>query len=130
MPEQEEGKTYELKDKETSFYDDQTGLTVTRDQRVRIGEGAGRKTLLAIRTGGLLEVNTGPKPPTGTAPTSTDTGDVLSADFPGKAKLEAAGYKTLASVVAMTPEQLKKVPGLSAAEESAILKAAAKASKQ
>ncbi|HEV2762046.1 MAG TPA: hypothetical protein VGV38_03545 [Pyrinomonadaceae bacterium] len=126
----EQGKTYELKHKETSFYDDQTGLTVTRDQRVKIGEDAGRRTLQMIRTGGLIEVNHEPKPPAGTAPTSTDAGDVLSDDFPGKAKLEAAGYRTLASVVALTPEQLKKIPGLSASEESAILKAAAKATKQ
>ena len=118
-----EGKVYELKDKQTSFYDDGSGLAVTRDQRVRINtEKAGRKTVTAIRTGGLIEVNAEPKPPTGSAPTSTEGGDLLSADFPGKKELEAAGHKTLASVNALTPEELKKVRGLSAADQAAILK--------
>lgn len=109
-------KTYTLKDPETSFFDDETGLTVTRDQKVKIGEDAGRKTMLMIEHGGLVEVKGAASPPTGSGPVSTENGDVLPPDFPGKDKLEAAGYSTLASLVALSDADLVKAAGKANAE--------------
>ncbi len=107
-----EETVYGLKDPVTSFYDDETGLSVTRDERVTIGSGAGKKTAQMIAKGGLIEVRGTPQPPTGTGPASTERGDLLPDDFPGKDALEAAGYKTLASVKALSAEQLGKVKGV------------------
>jgi DNA uptake protein ComE-like DNA-binding protein len=114
-------KQYQLKHPETSFFDDQTNFTVTRDEVVTIGPGAGKKTMQMIQKGGLIEVNTKPKAPTGSGPVSTEGGDVLAADFPGKKALEAAGHTTLASVNALSADALKKVKGLSQKDEEAIL---------
>lgn len=60
-------KTYQLKDKEAGFYDDETGLDVSRDQKVKIdtAKGAGTKTMQMIATGGLVEVGRESKVPDG-----------------------------------------------------------------
>ena len=52
---------YQLKDTDGGFYDDETGLDVSRDQVVDIDvkKGAGTKTMQMIQTGGLIEVKTG-----------------------------------------------------------------------
>jgi hypothetical protein len=110
-------KTYELKDQQTSFYDDETGLTVTRDERVKIGEDVGRKTMLMIQHGGLVEVKGAASPPTGSGPMGTENADILPPDFPGKEKLEAANYSTLGAVLALSDAELAKVAGKANAEK-------------
>ena len=44
----------ELKDKDTGFYDHETGFKVVRDQRVQLGENVGKATQIAIESGRLL----------------------------------------------------------------------------
>lgn len=110
-------KTYELKDKNTSFFDDETRLEITRDQRVEIGPGAGKKTTQMIAKGGLIEVTGEPQPPTGAGKADSENEDALPADLPGKLKLEAAGHKTRASIRALTDDQLQSVVGKATAEK-------------
>jgi DNA uptake protein ComE-like DNA-binding protein len=107
-------KTYELKLKDTSFYDDETGLSVTRDEKVEIGMGAGRKTLLMIKKGGLIEVKGPAAPPTGAGEKADDGpgGDSLPEDFPGLKALGEAGIKTRAQVEALSQEELLGTPGI------------------
>lgn len=50
-------KIYELRDKTTCFFDPETGLEVTRAQRVEIGTERGKRTTLAIQHGALIEVS-------------------------------------------------------------------------
>lgn len=52
---------YQLKDKEAGFYDDETGLDISRDQVVELDlkKGVGTKTMQMIASGGLIEVKTG-----------------------------------------------------------------------
>jgi hypothetical protein len=47
-----------LKDPETTFYDPETKLKVTRDQEVELGPKKGRFTIAALNAGGLIEVGT------------------------------------------------------------------------
>lgn len=110
-------KTYQLKDKTTSFYDDTTGLTVTRDEKVKVdmSGGAGRKTLLMIKRGGLIEVKGPPAPPSGAGAGDAKGGGALAPDFPSREKLAAAGYTTPASLKGVTAEELTK-KGLTKAE--------------
>jgi hypothetical protein len=116
-------KSYRLKDKEAGFFDDETGLDITRDQVVKIGEGAGKKTLQMVRTGGLIEVNMEPKPPSGFdpnfgsgAPSAAASewadSDELPEEYPGRAALLAAGYNKLSFVNALTREQLIDLKGI------------------
>jgi hypothetical protein len=44
----------ELKDKDTGFYDQETGFKVVRDQRVPLGDNVGKATQMAIESGRLL----------------------------------------------------------------------------
>lgn len=114
-----EGKTYMLKDQETSFTDDQTGLTVTRDQKVKIDGGkAGMKTLRMISSGGLIEVNEAPAPPSGFDANAGSglegggAGDTLDESFPGYKALKEAGITTRAQAAALTTEQLIALKGI------------------
>lgn len=52
------GKKFQLKDQETSFFDGESGLSVTRDEVVTIdtSAGTGKATMRAIKAGGLIEV--------------------------------------------------------------------------
>src|SRR5215210_1668939 len=107
-------KTYELKDKNTSFYDDETKLEVTRDQKVAIGPGAGKKTMLMIAKKGLVEVKGEAAPPTGFDEHAGEgkTLDALAEDFPGKAQLAEASYTTSSSLRALSDEDLQGVKGI------------------
>jgi hypothetical protein len=44
----------ELKDKDTGFYDQETGFKVVRDQRVPLGDNVGKATQMDIESGRLL----------------------------------------------------------------------------
>jgi hypothetical protein len=114
-------KTYQLKDPNTSFYDDQSGLEVTRDQKVSIGEGAGKKTLQMIAKGGLVEAKGEAAPPSGFNPDSgKDDKDDLSDDFPHREKLIAGGFKTRSSLKALSDDELQGVKGIGPASVEAI----------
>jgi hypothetical protein len=116
-------KTYELKDKNTSFYDDETKLEVTRDQKVTVGEGAGKKTLQMIAKGGLVEVKGEAAPPTGFNPNAGDDKDDLPEDFPHRDKLIEAGHKTLSSLRALSDDDLQGVSGIGKASAEKIREA-------
>lgn len=111
------GKNYRLRQQETSFYDDETGLTVTRSQEVRIDKGrAGRKTLQMIKTGGLLAVDSSaaeaaPRKEGGDG-AGQKPADELSADFPGQKLLAAAGVTTRSRLERMTREEIIALDGI------------------
>jgi len=117
MPKKE---SYKLKNPETSFYDDESRLEVTRDQVVEIGENAGKKTLAMIRKGGLIKVNMETQPPSGFDPkagskTPLNPGgatDDLSAGFPSRELLAAGGVTTGAQVDALDDAALGKIKGI------------------
>lgn len=51
------GHDFKLREETGSFYDHETGLTITRSEVVQIDKSnAGAKTLAAIHAGGLIEV--------------------------------------------------------------------------
>lgn len=50
------GDTVELADKDTSFYDPETQLDISREQTAKLEERIGKKTHIAIVSGRLLVV--------------------------------------------------------------------------
>lgn len=55
-------KVFRLNEQTGSFYDPETGMTITRSESVKIDKSsAGVKTLAAIHAGGLIEVGTEPQ---------------------------------------------------------------------
>ncbi|HEY9286271.1 MAG TPA: hypothetical protein VIP46_22660 [Pyrinomonadaceae bacterium] len=136
----DEKQKVRLKDVATSFYDDETGFTITRDEVGEVGPGAGKKTLKMMRSGGLLKVDaTAAKAATGaSAPSSQQQpqqpssqqqpqqpADVLPNTFPGVKQLTAAGIKSRAQLAGMTPEARAAVKGITPEVAAEIEKAIA-----
>jgi hypothetical protein len=109
----EKKEKYKLKDAETSFYDDETGLSVTRDETVEIGSGKGKRTVLMIKTGGLLKVDSsaaegGDSKDTSTAPKSGKIPD----DFPHAKVLADNGVTTFAKLSKMARAEIEGLTGV------------------
>jgi hypothetical protein len=112
MAEQKE-ETYRLKDQDTSFYDDETGLNVTRDQTVKVGPGQGKRTRAMIKSGGLIKVDSS----AAEAGAAKDTGNTpktgkLPDDFPGQKALEESNVKTYAQLEKLTRDEIEGLKGI------------------
>lgn len=107
------GDTVELADKETGFFDSSTQFKIVRDQRVKLGDTIGAKTLRALSSGSLLLVSG--KSKSKAAETDPPEGDEfdLPADLPGREAFIAAGFTTFASVKELdTEEKLLAIKGI------------------
>jgi hypothetical protein len=123
-----ETKTFQLKDRQTSFYDPETQLEVTRDQKVEIGPSVGKLTGQMIAKGGLVEVDGAAEPPTGFDPNAgagSPADDELPEDFPGFKPLSEAGITKRSQLKGMTDDDLqatKNIGPKTAADIRAALK--------
>jgi hypothetical protein len=61
-------RVYELKDKDSGFYDHETDFGIYREEQKALGKKVGRSTEQAIQTGRLIEVRTEPKAAATTPP--------------------------------------------------------------
>lgn len=113
-------ETYQLKDTETSFHDDESGLTVTRDEKVEIGPGRGRRTVQMIKSGGLIKVDSsaaeagrGAKDKRNSEETnSTPKTGKISDDFPHAKILSDNGVTTFGKLTKMSREELETLTGI------------------
>ena len=118
----EKTETYVLKDQETSFFDDESGLTITRDERVEIGDGKGRKTVQMIKSGGLLKVDSSAAAAGGTKPeggagakennSQTPKSGAIPEDFPHAKLLAENGITTFAPLHRLNTQQLVDLKGI------------------
>jgi hypothetical protein len=120
----EKKETYVLKDQETSFFDDESGLTITRDEQVEIGDGKGRKTVQMIKSGGLLKVDSsaaaaGAKENNSQTPKS----GAIPEDFPHAKLLAENGITTFAPLHKLNTQQLVDLKGIGEKKAEEIEKA-------
>lgn len=103
---------YRLKDQDTSFFDAESGLSVTRREVVEVdtSKGAGRATLRGIKAGRLIEVSRESKSGKGEKANSDD-GDSsdLPENFPGRKALIAGGFDSLDKVKGASDDELMAV---------------------
>jgi hypothetical protein len=118
----EKTETYKLKDQETSFYDDETGLSVTRDEEVKIGMTKGKKTLAMIRTGGLIKVNSSAAEGGAGSSAAPKTGSIPD-DFAHAKLLADNGVTTFAQLRQLDTKQLVDLKGIGEKKAEEIEKA-------
>lgn len=98
------GAEVELADKDVGFYDPETEFKIVRDQKRKLGKSVGRKTNLALLSGGLLVVGAAK------AADPDDDSD-LPVDFPAREILVAEGLG-FDQVKMMTLEELDRIKGV------------------
>jgi hypothetical protein len=94
------GETYGLADKETSFYDHETGFELVREATSELGDVVGNKTHTAIMSGRLLIV-------------SAEGKSDLPDDLPGRKFFVAAGVN-FEQFKALNEDDLGKIKGITA----------------
>lgn len=116
-------ETYQLKDPETSFHDDESGLTVTRDEKVEIGTGKGKRTVAMIKSGGLIKVDSSAAEASGSAKSTGANGDStndtsgalkgkIGDDFPHAKVLADNGVTTFGKLTKMPREEIEALTGI------------------
>lgn len=115
------GDKVQLARREGILVDYETGFEITNDETKKLGNPIGKRTQLAVQSGGLLVIDS--KPAKTKVPKSENTNDPadLPDDFPGRDVLIGLGVASLDAVDKMDKAALVELKGIGDKTAEAIL---------